>query len=389
MMQPLYKQHEAPEKPLTHSHKGLWYDRFFNGYSDTWTVDSKSKQQWIDTVKGACGDLKRLSEVSLRTSQMVKAMSGSVFSARSDWHFATGLGLPHPVENGFQWHPTLGVPYLPGSAVKGLLRAWYESWADPFPEGSTLHGWFGSENKDPRKCRKDAQTGSFIFLDALPVECPILSADVMTPHMGQWYADGAQRPLDANTSPGDWHNPVPVPFLVSAKTTLLFAVIPRDSTAQKELPALMMALQQALDWLGAGAKTAVGYGHFVRDEEIDRKIQKCIDQLTEQQIQEQKDRELEDSLRSLPQDLAVLMQHKHEHQNWANKELFYKDVGAILTDYSSLTLEAWQWLHNEMNRQFPDIMMDPDAKEGKKKKPKYKEMAINLAKIIIAIDPSP
>ena len=34
----------------------------------------------------------------------------------------TGMGNPHPLESGFTWHPTLGMPYLPGSAV-GLVRA--------------------------------------------------------------------------------------------------------------------------------------------------------------------------------------------------------------------------------------------------------------------------
>jgi CRISPR-associated protein Cmr6 len=39
------------------------------------------------------------------------------------------------VENGFLWHPTLGVPYLPGAAVKGLVRAYVEHWDDRLDGG--------------------------------------------------------------------------------------------------------------------------------------------------------------------------------------------------------------------------------------------------------------
>jgi CRISPR-associated protein Cmr6 len=57
------------------------------------------------------------------------------------------LGNPHPVEKGFLWHPTLGTPSLPGSGVKGLVRAWVEAWM-PF-DGyqarlDTFFRYFGS-----------------------------------------------------------------------------------------------------------------------------------------------------------------------------------------------------------------------------------------------------
>jgi len=35
---------------------------------------------------------------------------------------ATGLGNPHPVENGFTFSHPHGVPYIPGSSVKGIIR---------------------------------------------------------------------------------------------------------------------------------------------------------------------------------------------------------------------------------------------------------------------------
>ena len=84
----------------------------------------------------------------------------------------------------------------------------------------------------------------------------------MTPHMGEWYAEGAGRPGERDTIPGDWHDPVPVQFLVASRPRFQFALAPRPGAADAaaDLPDLVQALGDALEWLGAGAKTAVGYG---------------------------------------------------------------------------------------------------------------------------------
>ena len=42
--------------------------------------------------------------------------------ARSIAPFATGLGNEHPLENGFAFLNPYGLPYLPGSGVKGVVR---------------------------------------------------------------------------------------------------------------------------------------------------------------------------------------------------------------------------------------------------------------------------
>jgi len=43
-------------------------------------------------------------------------------SARSSAPFLTGTGIEHPLENGFSFLKPYGLPYLPGSGVKGVLR---------------------------------------------------------------------------------------------------------------------------------------------------------------------------------------------------------------------------------------------------------------------------
>ncbi|WP_240905533.1 type III-B CRISPR module RAMP protein Cmr6 [Thiorhodococcus mannitoliphagus] len=193
------------------------------------------------------------------------------------------------------WHHTLGVPYLAGSAVKGLVRAWVEVWDDSLDDEQRqqrLVTWFGSLD----------QAGAFLFFDALPIAPVNLRADVMTPHMGKWYEQGGEIQdwrHEPDKVPADWHAPVPVPFLVASKPQLLFGIAPRHRDCPKEeLDAVFKALKQALDWLGAGSKTAVGYGQMQEDESGTRQLYK------DQKQREQKQREAGETRRREAERLA-------------------------------------------------------------------------------------
>ena len=43
--------------------------------------------------------------------------------AQVQWRLVVGLGLPSPLETGITLHHLYGIPYLPGSAIKGVTRA--------------------------------------------------------------------------------------------------------------------------------------------------------------------------------------------------------------------------------------------------------------------------
>lgn len=295
MTLPLYRDHQAPTTMPDQGHRGLWYERFFNAYDEKWKLEDDRKAQWVkNTAAKPAGDRDALDAAVQRQLELVTELGGrgAVFGA--DWNFATGLGLPHPVENGLAWHHTLGVPYLAGSAVKGLVRAWVEVWDDSL----------GAALSEQRKQRLDAwfgrldQAGAFIFFDALPIAPVNLRADVMTPHMGKWYESGGDiedwRHEPAKV-PADWHAPVPVPFLVASKPRLLFGIAPRQAAFANELPEVFKALKQALDWIGAGAKTAVGYGQMQEDEPRTRQLRETLERSKQraQQIAEDKRQEAE------------------------------------------------------------------------------------------------
>lgn len=273
-MQPLTKEardlFHANKNTLDKANKGLLFERFFDGYLPGFSVEQGNNAEDLSTLVGACGNNQELADAASRRVQLTSSLGGEFGVFKTDWHFVSGMGNAHPVENGFTWHPVYGTPYLPGSSVKGLLRAWMEVWAnaEQSEEDRThlIHTWFGRSAGTDGK--GDAgKAGDLIFLDALPIESPRVSVDIMTPHMGKWYEQGGER-ITEESQPGDWHNPVPVPFLVASDARFVFSIVPRTPEAQKEGLAeeAMDHLKNALAWLGAGAKTAAGYGHMTFDE---------------------------------------------------------------------------------------------------------------------------
>ncbi|WP_448216491.1 type III-B CRISPR module RAMP protein Cmr6 [Endozoicomonas sp. 2B-B] len=283
---PLYDQSQC-SKPAFPYHKGLYFERFFS-YPGQWSVDTDKnrKKDWIKYITGSCGDGNEITRFAERQVRLVNSLKGLYQVYQLDWHFVTGMGNPHPVENGFLWHPTLGTPYLQGSSVKGLLRSWMEQEG---ADKAQMHRWFGSESKKTEEQFKDNQAGGLIFHDVVPTKSPTVALDIMTPHMDKWYEKGGSgKPAnDPQTIPADWHNPVPVPFLVTKEASFLFAISPRTKAMEGEMEAVMEQMAGALEWLGLGSKTSVGYGSMSPDERAQKDF---ADELAEQLEKEQEEK---------------------------------------------------------------------------------------------------
>jgi len=326
-------------------HAGLWFDKF----CDRWRIERSTctlkgddrnnpKLAWINTLTGGTvGEEPQIWEAASRLAALVERRRGrwAVFTTAS--RFVTGLGRSHPVENGFAWHPTLGTPFLPGSSIKGLVRAWAERDGDPKPDGETVERLLGS----PRKA------GSMCFLDAIPVEPVPLEADVMTPHYAGW---------DADSPPGDWRSPTPIPFLVTAaKTSFLFGFVPRCTVAAPDLNAVSNWLRSALAWTGGGAKTAVGYGRFEtangRTEDL-RKRLRDRDHARDERIRAER-AAIERATR-----LAALSPVEREIEELLDKrpDKNMREVTAVMKAAESgrwtgeARVEVARWLRDRMNR---------------------------------------
>ena len=278
---PLYKDSAAAASKVLAPGKassvntGLWFTRFYNAFEQDWTVGDDGKRGWIDaTVRlGHSGDAEQLRQMAERQQRLCQALGGQAATLETDGPFVTGMGLSHPVENGFTFHPTWGTPYLPASGVKGLLRGWVEAWMEHAVDqkAELLGRWFGAASGNAEGMAEGA--GNLLFFDALPTKPVDLGCEVMTPHMGHWYEKGQDISTRnyATVAPADWHSPVPVPFLVvRSGTAFRFMLAPRvtgqaapDAQAKLDVVLAMQELKNALEWIGAGAKTATGFGRMI------------------------------------------------------------------------------------------------------------------------------
>ncbi|MCX8005816.1 MAG: type III-B CRISPR module RAMP protein Cmr6 [Burkholderiaceae bacterium] len=213
--------------------------------------------------------------------------------------FTTGLGNEHPLENGFAFLNPYGLPYLPGSGVKGVLRraaqelasgTWQDTrgWrADPsyrLQVGkqrialSMIDVLFGREAGDGDT---DHVRGALSFWDVIPqIAGDSLMVEIMTPHQSHYYQQRPDRPSGGAITPHDSGQPNPICFLtvppgssfvfhVTCDTHRLALLMQQRQEGAPDLlqegethwqRLLAGAFEHAFAWLGFGAKTSVGYG---------------------------------------------------------------------------------------------------------------------------------
>lgn len=210
--------------------------------------------------------------------------------------FTTGLGNEHPLENGFSFLNPYGLPYLPGSGVKGVLRQAARElasgeWGGPhgWREGKTfiltagkariplsmLDALFGLESGDGDT---DHVRGALTFWDVIPqIKGDSLMVEIMTPHQSHYYQQKMDIKTGGSATPHDSGQPTPISFLtvppgscfrffVTCDLAHLRRLAPElaetDPASGKPLwqGLVKHAFEHAFQWLGFGAKTAVGYG---------------------------------------------------------------------------------------------------------------------------------
>ncbi|NMB41346.1 MAG: type III-B CRISPR module RAMP protein Cmr6 [Firmicutes bacterium] len=234
---------------------GLYHQKFCKHWQGGFGPDiSLEKHEFLKEIvdkakKITAEDRIVLDEHVERLSLLINNLGGKFEIYELKERFVTGTGLNHPVEVGFLWNHVLGVPYIAGSSIKGLARDWAENWLEI--DDDDINRIFGSND----------QMGSVIFFDALPYGKINLAVDIMTPHYGSYYAEGG--------CPGDWSNPTPIPFLtVDEQQRFIFFVAPGKEKAKKDCTKALKWLDEALTTIGAGAKTATGYGCFKAAEDL-------------------------------------------------------------------------------------------------------------------------
>lgn len=321
---------EAHQGLLKNTPPGHRFQLYFKG----WDLGDDKRTALKEICSFGYG-AKILSAIHSRQDVQAKSALVHVVDADLTAPLATGLGNPHPVENGFSFLSPYGIPYLPGSGVKGVVRRAAEelalfhnesSWTIPFvwalfgfeagsaylsgplndapdvvkeeaerwcvafarwlqreadndgllrawlnrvrsdreddagkqghSSSAMIQSWVGRSGEKPR--REVHWQGMLRFWDAFPDENAQLAVDILNPHHKDYY--------EGNSTPHDAAQPKPVFFLV-VKPGACFRFHIEVKGHEGLLEQLgdwkglvSEAFAHAFDWLGFGAKTAVGYG---------------------------------------------------------------------------------------------------------------------------------
>ncbi len=223
---------------------------------------------------------------------------------------AVGLGSASVFETSISLHHVYGVPFIPSSSVKGIIRSWViqsiygteisageiekkhslvnaefraltqdVDFCDIFGCPSEIKAVKFDANGEPEKNQKgnynfhqatsvalrnkqkstegEENKGKVTFLDAFPYsENLVVEPDIMNPHYGDYYSND-------NIPPADYLSPVPIIFLTvgkDAKFNFIFGVKRKEDEVYLETTKSW--LESALKEHGIGAKTAVGYGYM-------------------------------------------------------------------------------------------------------------------------------
>ncbi len=253
-------------------------------YDDRGKATGKVRTEWlIDTLQRFTrSNLSDLLNANFeRWIALTTTTHAPFFEMRAMGRVIIGLGGKGPLEFGITLHAVTGLPYIPGSALKGVCRSYaLLSIAETLgvkidtAELSELDETLLKGKHDTALAKaihyrqvfgSQDEAGGCVFYDGIlsdiPMEMPIFTLEVMTPHYGDYYTTNGGK------SPDDGGDPKPVNFLtVTEGVKFAFAIGKRthfanDATVKQARRWLRDGLQE----LGIGAKTASGYGVFELD----------------------------------------------------------------------------------------------------------------------------
>lgn len=227
-------------------------------------------------------------QIADRYCRSIEALNLSVSSCKGtiDWRLIVGLGNESVYETSVTLHHVYGIPYIPASAVKGVVRSWIITECfNQDEEKAILDKGFCDVFGCPKKIKdtpsyyEEERKGKVWFFDAFPLSKPEIEVDIMNPHYGDYYNLKNPEP------PADYLKPNPIIFLTVGEKDkkgsplqfqFLIGIKEKDNRVIKSLQektkskfegekpfkVAMDFLKAALTHHGIGAKTAVGYGYM-------------------------------------------------------------------------------------------------------------------------------
>ncbi len=280
------------EKSIENFSLTLFRVAVFSDEYDSKTIQSKYDPKVLDRPISFGLTEEELGSIRSRLRKQASTLYGEVFEpqvGKLESRMALGLGEAAAYETGILLHHLYGLPYVPASSLKGVVRSFLiqehfgidvDSEAKAFNKDQGFCDLFGCPKKtsfEKTNGRKDSlpsfykasdqynfeeKMGDVVFFDAFPTSLPKLKVDIMNPHYGPYYKDGV--------APADYHSPVPVFFLTVKDTGFDFFFGLREDkiinqgvfAGKKQSEVMKDAITAALTSHGLGAKTALGYGFF-------------------------------------------------------------------------------------------------------------------------------
>ena len=249
---------QMPKRGETHA--GLWHDCYVRDFATNQQSDGNSTS--ADALLLEMEQFQVNPYYTYCFKEWQKALSGTAqmhfCTATSDTRVLVGLGVDSALDTGLTIHHTYGMPYIPGSALKGLAASFARRRLGPdwLPDSPNYLELFGTQE----------QSGVVDFLDALmrPEEGKApFAKDIMSVHQFGYYSEDAKAPTDAEKL-----NIVSFLSVTKGQTFL----IPLAGDAAWCAIAIQI-LTQALSLEGIGAKTNAGYGRMTVQRFVDPVMQ--------------------------------------------------------------------------------------------------------------------
>lgn len=189
------------------------------------------------------------------------------------------LGAASVLENSLRLHHIWGFPFIPGSSIKGLVRAYtiatvFDDKEEEARADRAFQLLFGFTEETAQQ--ETASQGNLTFYDALPSQAVKLSVDIMNPHYQEYFS--------GNAPPADYLSPIPIFFLTIDKgnrfqfslgyrarpqhdwnTAIQGSRLNNYNNYQTPIHIAEALLAEALAEEGIGGKTSVGYGFMEKN----------------------------------------------------------------------------------------------------------------------------
>ena len=234
------------------THPGLWLDKYIEDQSKD---NALSRHKLVNQV-AELPVAEAYNAFYAHWEKMLIEYGAQTRKATVQGRMIIGLGDESVLETSVTLHRTYGIPYIPGSALKGLAASYIrqklsatEAWRK---DGEAYQVIFG----------ETANAGYITFFDALYIpgtgyQKKVLYPDVITVHHRDYYQDVKKAKV-----PADWDSPTPIPFLSATGTYLIALAAPELEHFPEWVNTTFTILKDALGTMGIGAKTSSGYGRM-------------------------------------------------------------------------------------------------------------------------------